>query len=78
MRSLHEVVPQTLHAFDPGADLVPAYHFDVDIRDTPYTIEREQRREAIVVAHHERIGELAAQCFDLEAIGDGLKVAHRV
>ena len=38
----------------------------------------EQRREAVVVAHHRRVGELAAQRLDLDAIRDGLKVAHRV
>jgi len=37
----------------------------------------EQRREAVVVAHHQRVGELAAQRVDLGAISDGLKVAHR-
>jgi hypothetical protein len=36
----------------------------------------EQRCELVVVAQHQRIGELAAQCLDLEAIGNGLKVAH--
>jgi hypothetical protein len=28
--------------------------------------------------HHPRVGELAAQLLDLEAISDGLKVAHWV
>src|SRR5262249_45408681 len=37
----------------------------------------ERRRKAVPVAHHQRIGELAAQRLDLEAISDGLKVAHR-
>jgi hypothetical protein len=37
----------------------------------------EQRREAVVVAHHPRVGELAAQRLDLDAISNGLKVAHR-
>ncbi len=31
----------------------------------------------VVVAHHPRVGELAAQRLDLEAISDGLKFAHR-
>lgn len=34
-------------------------------------------REAVVVAHHRRVGELAAQRLDLDAISNGLKVAHR-
>jgi hypothetical protein len=29
--------------------------------------------DAVVVAHHHRVGELAAQRLDLDAIGDGLK-----
>ena len=33
--------------------------------------------QAVVVAHHHRVGELAAQRLDLEAISDGLKFAHR-
>jgi hypothetical protein len=28
--------------------------------------------------HHYRVGELAAQRLDLNAVGDGLQVAHRV
>jgi hypothetical protein len=38
----------------------------------------EQRREAVVVTHHQRVAELAAQRLDLDAIGDCLKVAHLV
>jgi hypothetical protein len=41
-------------------------------------VRREQRREAVVVAHHRRVGELAAQRLDLDAVRDGLKVAHRI
>jgi hypothetical protein len=40
-------------------------------------VRREQRRQAVVVAHHHRIGELAAQRLDLDVVGDGVKVAHR-
>src|SRR5262249_46804955 len=46
-------------------------------RDPPRVVVCEQRRKAVPVAHHRRIGELAAQRLDLEAISDGLKVAHR-
>jgi hypothetical protein len=31
----------------------------------------------VVVVHHDRVGELAAQRLDLDAISDGLQVAHR-
>src|SRR5262249_57056759 len=37
----------------------------------------EQRRAAVVVVHHRRVGELAAQRLDLDSVSDGLKVAHR-
>jgi hypothetical protein len=35
----------------------------------------EQRSEAVVVADHQRVDELAAQRLDLDAIRDGPKVA---
>ena len=35
----------------------------------------EQRRAAVVVVRHHRVGELAAQRLDLDAVSDGLKVA---
>jgi hypothetical protein len=50
---------------------------DVDVRDPPRAVRCEQRREAVVVAHHHGVGELAAQRLDLDAICDRLKVAHR-
>jgi hypothetical protein len=37
----------------------------------------EQRREAGAVAHHRRVGELAAQRLDLDPVRDGLKITHR-
>ena len=77
MRGLHEVVPETSQPLDPGADLLPADELHVDVGDPPRAVLREQRREAVLVAHHHRVGELAAQRLDLEAISDGLKVAHR-
>jgi hypothetical protein len=78
VRGLHEVVPETLRKpLDAGADLVPADELDVDDGDPPHGVLCEQRREAVVVAQHPRVGELATQRLDLDAIGDGLKVAHR-
>jgi hypothetical protein len=75
---LHEVVPETLpQPLDPGADLLPADELDVDDGDPPHSVSCEQRRDAVVVAHHPRVGELAAQRLDLDAISNGLKVAHR-
>src|SRR5262249_19659854 len=79
VRGLHEVVPQSLRQLlDPGADLLPAGELGVDGGDPPHAVGCEQRREAVVVAHHPRVGELAAQRLDLGAVGGGLKVAHWV
>src|SRR5262249_57613417 len=36
------------------------------------------RREAVVVEHHPRVGELAAQRLNLDAVSDSLKIAHWV
>jgi hypothetical protein len=75
---LHEVVPEILpEPLDPGADLLPADELDVDDGDPPHSVRSEQRRDAVVVAHHPGVGELAAQRLDLDAVGNGLKVAHR-
>jgi hypothetical protein len=63
---LLEGVPETLQPLDPGADLLPAVELDVDVGDPSRAVLCEQRREAIVVAHHPRVGELAAQRLDLE------------
>jgi hypothetical protein len=38
----------------------------------------EQRRKAVVAAHHHRAGELAADRLDLDPVSGGLKVAHRI
>src|SRR5215475_16093287 len=38
----------------------------------------EQRRKAVVVAHHHRAGELAADRLDLDPVSGGPKVAHRI
>src|ERR1017187_1259984 len=75
VHGLHEVVPDTLQPLDPDADLLPADELG-DVGDPPRAVLREQRGEAVVVAHHSRVGELAAQRLDLEAVSDGLNVAH--
>src|SRR5215471_1491170 len=78
VRGLHEVVPQILlQPLDPGADLFPAGELGADGGDPPHGVVREQRREAVVIVHHPRVGELAAQRLDLDAVSDGLKIAHR-
>jgi hypothetical protein len=46
------------------------------IRTTPSSANSDAK--ALVVAHHHRVGELAAQRLDLGAISDVLKVVHRV
>src|SRR5258708_1046119 len=76
VRGLHEVVEETLLPFAPGAELLPANGLNVDGGDPHHAILGEQRREAVVVAHHHRVGELAAQRLDLDAINNALKVAH--
>jgi hypothetical protein len=75
VRSLHEVLPEALHPLDPGVDLSSADELDVDVRNPPHALVRKQRLEAIVVTHHQRVDELAAQRLDLDAIRDGPKVA---
>jgi hypothetical protein len=60
-----------------GADLLPAGEFGGNVGHPQHTVWREQRREAVVAVHHYRLGELAAQRLDLEAISNRLKVSHR-
>jgi len=77
VRGLHEKVPQILlQSLDPGADLLPAGELGGDGGDPPDAVRCKQRREAVVVVHHLRVGELAPQRLDLDAVGDGLKVTH--
>src|SRR3954468_12758908 len=73
---LHEVVPETLHPLDAGADLLAAGGLRIDVGHPHRAVLCKQRGQAIVVTHHHRVGELGAQRFDLDAISDGLKVAH--
>jgi hypothetical protein len=40
------------------------------------TVGRGQRRHRVVVAHHHRVGKLAAQPVNLDPVRDGLKAAH--
>src|SRR6266511_5495073 len=60
----------------PGADLLLAEELDRDVGHPQRAVQGEQRRKAVVVAHHHRVGELPAQRPDLDAIRDGLKVTH--
>jgi hypothetical protein len=46
-------------------------------RDPLHAVVGEQRREAVVVAHHRGVGELAAQCPDLGAVSGGLKCVRK-
>ena len=75
MGVLHEELHELRHPLAPRADLFLAGEFDGDVRHPQRAVGRKQRRGAVVVAHHHRVGELAAQRLDLDAIGDGLKVA---
>jgi hypothetical protein len=52
---------------DPCPDLLPADSLGVDVGDPHRAVLGEQRRHAIVVAHHHRVGELATQRLDLDA-----------
>src|SRR6266568_1451360 len=74
---LHEELPLGLQPLAPGADLIPADQFGGDVGHPQRTVGCEQRREAGAVAHHRRVGELAAQRLDLDAVRDSLKVTHR-
>ncbi|HEY7276508.1 MAG TPA: hypothetical protein VH594_11130 [Trebonia sp.] len=77
MRGLHEELPLGLQPLAPGADLLPAGQLSGDVGHPQHAVGREQRREAGAVAHHRRVGELAAQRLDLDPVSDGLKVTHR-
>src|SRR5262249_62187897 len=74
---LHEVVHETRHSLAIGADLLLARELNGDMGHSPYAVRCEQRRHAVVVTHHYRVGELTAQRLDVEAVDDGLKIAHR-
>lgn len=74
---LHEEVPLALQPLAPGTDLLAADLLDGDVGHAQGTVRCEQRRQAGSVAHHHRVGELAAQRLDLDAVRDGLEVVHR-
>ena len=64
------------HAGSPGAarhQRVRRGVVSAGVGDPHRAIGCEQRRDAVVVAHHRRIGELAAQRLDLDAVSYGLK-----
>jgi hypothetical protein len=46
------------------------------IRNAPSGVNKGCQAGA--VAHHRRVGELAAERLDLDAVSDGLKVTHRL
>ena len=77
VRGLHEELPLGLQPLAPGADLLPADLLGGDVGHPQHAVRGEQRREAGAVAHHRRVGELAAQRLDLDPVSDGLKVTHR-
>ena len=66
VRGLHEELPLGLQPLAADADLIPADQFGGDVGHPQRAIRCEQRREAGAVAHHRRVGELAAQSLDLE------------
>jgi hypothetical protein len=66
-----------LQPLAPGPDLLLAGQLGGNAGHPQHAVGGEQRREAGAVAHHRRVGELAAQRLDLHAISDGLKVGHR-
>src|SRR5690349_21689984 len=73
---LHEVIRESLPPLAEGANLLRAGGLDGALGDPHYAVAGEQRREAVMVVHHHRVGELAAQRLDLDAVSDGLRVAH--
>ena len=73
---LHQVVHESRYPFAPGADLLPPGELGGDFGHPQRAVGYKQRRDAVVVAHHHRVGELAPQRLDLDAVSDGLKVTH--
>jgi hypothetical protein len=76
VRVLYEILHHRRDPLAPGANLLPPAQLDASGRDPQRAVRREQRRQALVVAHHGGVGELAAQRLDLDAVGDGCKVGH--
>src|SRR5215467_3082592 len=77
VRGLHEEVPPRHQPLAPGTDLLPAVELGGDVGHPQNAVVGKQRHKAVPVAHHHRVGELAAQRFDLDAVSNGLKVPHR-
>lgn len=59
-----------------GPQLLVAHRLPAGVWDSHRAVIGEQGRESIVVVHHRRVGKLAAQRFDLDAIHELLKVGH--
>src|ERR1700722_4438609 len=78
MRGLHQEVHQGRDPSAPGADLRLAGELGGDVRHPQYPVRREQRRDAAVVARHDRVGELAAQRLELDTVSDDLKGTHHL
>jgi hypothetical protein len=76
VRGLHEVRPLVRQLPGPGLDRVPADLLDVGVGDPHHGVVGEQRHEPVQVAHHRRVGELAAKRLDLDPVGDSLQIAH--
>jgi hypothetical protein len=67
VRWLHEVLQESLLPLGPGAERLPADGLGVDMWDPRRAVMYEWRRHA-VVAHHHRVGQLAAQRLDPDAV----------
>jgi hypothetical protein len=78
VRGLHEVVHESRYPLVRGAERLPAGGLDASEGYPRRAVGGEQRGEAVVVVRHDRVGDRAAQRLDLDAVGDGLSVAHRL
>jgi hypothetical protein len=76
VRGLHHGVPQTRSRAIPAriSSRPTSSTLPSGIRHAPSWVNSDAKRSQ---SHHRRVGELAAQRLDLEAISDGLRVAYR-
>jgi hypothetical protein len=51
-----------------GADLLPAGEVDVGVRHPQRAVRCKECGRTVVIGHHGRVGELAAQRLDLHAV----------
>src|ERR1700761_4620850 len=72
---LHQELHELRHPGPPGPDLVLADQLGRDVGHPQRAVRSEQRCGPVVVAHHGRVGELAPQRLDLDAVGDEVQVA---